>query len=116
MVKQRGEFLLDRLRGQPVAGLGRYAGHHPAQPQLHLQGGPRRVEPGMGYVGLALGRARYAGEPDHLGAVYDALDSGRHRLPAEQAEQAGGGVAHTLDDVRQAEDRLLAGKALWQGF
>ena len=104
--QQPRHLLLDRLRRQPVAGLGGHAGRCLAHRLLHLQRASRGVEPGMRHVGPALGRAGDAGEPHHLGAAEHPLDGGRHRLPAQQA---GGGVAHTLDDIRQAEHRLFPG-------
>ena len=113
LLQQARELRLDRLGGQAVAGLGRHAGGHLAERLLHLQRASRRVEPGVGHVRSALGRARRARQPHHLGMAHDALYRGCDRLPAKKARR---GIAHALDHVRQAEHRLLSRQTLRQGF
>ena len=80
---------------------------------LHLQVVTGRIQPRVRHIGPALGRTRRAGQAHHLGAQKHTLDAGCHRVPAQQA---GGGVADPLDDIRQAEYRFLARETVRQVF
>ena len=67
----------------------------------------------MRHVGPAFGRTWRAREAHHLRAQKNTFYACCHRVPVQQP---GGGVANPLDDVRQAEYRFLARKAVRQVF
>ena len=93
--------------------IGGHACRHVPDFKLHLQVVTGRIEPCVRHVGPALGRTRRTGQAHDFGAQKHTFDTCRHRVPAQQA---GGGVAHPLDDIRQAEYRFLARKTVRQIF
>ena len=112
-LEQPRQFTLDGLRAEGMAGPGGHGRGHVPDLLLQGEGVTGRIEPGVRHVGPALGRARRPGQAHDLGAQQHALDGGRQRLAVEQP---GGGIADPLDDVGQAEHRLLPGQAGRQVF
>ena len=92
---------------------GGHACRHIPDFHFHLQIVTGRIQPRMRHIGPALGRTRRASQAHDLRAQKNTPDACRHRVPAQQP---GGGIAHPLDNVRQAENRFLARKAVRQVF
>ena len=94
--------------------MSRIGGHpcrHIPDFHLHLQVVTGRIQPRVRHIGPAFGRTRRPGQAHHLGAQKHAFYTCRHRVPVQQP---GGGVAHPLDDIRQAEYRFFTCKTVRQ--